>query len=517
MKTKLLSILIWIMLTCYAINSNAQANTQLSNLVSPTKINQNLLPNTDNIRDLGSGTKTWRNLYLWGSVHLGGATFLAGGSNTAVGYYVLSSNTTGFNNTAAGYEALYSNEIGRYNTAIGYGTLYSNETGDYNTANGSSSLRHNTTGHENTAIGYQALYNSNAFSNLVAVGDHSLYYLSSGIGRCTAVGSEAGYSNTTGGDNTYLGYHAGNTVTTGSSNTMIGYGTDAYSGGLTNTTALGNFAITTASNQVRIGNSSVTSIGGYEPWTNLSDVRFKKNVKENVPGLAFINQLHAVTYIMDVTKLRSFLGEDMQGQTTTEGKTVLEKNPEAEAMIQKGIQEKEKIIRTGFVAQEVEEAAKRIGYDFSGVDKPANEHTPYGLRYSEFVVPLAKAVQELSQQNDDLKKQNEEFKSRLDKIEAALALQTQNVELGKNAKLEQNVPNPYSTTTTISYSLPSNTHNAYINFYASNGAFLKSVKLAGTGKGTINVTANELPSGAYRYSLIIDGKVVASKQMAQAK
>ena len=104
----------------------------------------------------------------------------------------------------------------------------------------------------------------------------------------------------------------------------------------------------------------------------------------------------------------------------------------------------------------------------------------WGLRYGDFVVPLVKAVQELSQQNDDLKKQNDELKSRLDKIEAALALQTQNVELGRNAKLEQNVPNPYSTTTTISYYLPSNTHNAYINFYASNGAFLKSVKLSGS-------------------------------------
>jgi trimeric autotransporter adhesin len=207
----------------------------------------------------------------------------------------------------------------------------------------------------------------------------------------------------------------------------------------------------------------------------------------------------------------------MQEQTTTKGKTAREKNPEAEALIQKGIHEKEKIIHTGFVAQEVEEAAKKIGYDFSGVNKPQNEHTPYGLRYSEFVVPLVKAVQELSQQNDDLKKQNEQLKSKLDKVEAALALQPQNIELGKNAKLEQNVPNPYSTSTTISYYLPANTHNAYINFYASNGAFLKSVKLSGSGNGTININANELPSGAYRYSLIIDGKVVETKQMVQAK
>lgn len=83
--------------------------------------------------------------------------------------------------------------------------------------------------------------------------------------------------------------------------------------------------------------------------------------------------------------------------------------------------------------------AKKLNYDFSGVDKSGKI---WGLRYGDFVVPLVKAVQELSQQNDDLKKQNDALKSRLDKIEAALALQTQNVELGKNAKLEQNVPNP---------------------------------------------------------------------------
>jgi hypothetical protein len=182
--------------------------------------------------------------------------------------------------------------------------------------------------------------------------------------------------------------------------------------------------------------------------------------------------------------------------------------------IDEGKNDIEKIQFTGFLAQDVDKAAQKLSYDFSGVDKTGKI---WGLRYGDFVVPLVKAVQELSLQNDDLKKQNDELKSRLDKIEAALALQTQDVDLGKNAKLEQNVPNPYSTTTTISYSLPLNTRDAYINFYASNGALLKSVKLAGTGKGTINVNANELTSGAYRYSLMIDGKAVETKQMVQGK
>ena len=57
--------------------------------------------------------------------------------------------------------------------------------------------------------------------------------------------------------------------------------------------------------------------------------------------------------------------------------------------------EAKSVIRyTGFLAQEVETAAKSSGFDFSGVDAPKNDQDLYGLRYSEFVVPLVKAVQE---------------------------------------------------------------------------------------------------------------------------
>ena len=54
----------------------------------------------------------------------------------------------------------------------------------------------------------------------------------------------------------------------------------------------------------------------------------------------------------------------------------------------------EEMVQTGFIAQEVEQAAQQTGYHFSGIDKPKNENDLYGLRYAEFVVPLVKAVQE---------------------------------------------------------------------------------------------------------------------------
>src|SRR6266542_4036758 len=492
MKTKCYLCIAFSFLTgLFLQRANAQANRELSNLVSPTKVNQSLLPNNDNTRNLGSATRSWKDVYLDGSLYLAGLRFLSNGGNLfGLNVFIGSSaglnTTTGINNTAGGHVALFKNTTGSKNTAVGYAALYNNTTGEYNAANGYEALNSNTFGDANTANGSYTLY-----------------------------------SNTTGNYNTADGGSAGSYNDMNTNCTFIGYDADQIvSTDFTNSTALGNTSRITASNQVRIGNSSVTSIGCYEPWTNLSDGRFKKNVKDNVPGLAFINELRAITYTIDVTSLTNFVDKDRQDKIMrAEGKTVREKNPEAEALIQKGIQEKEKMIRTGFVAQEVEEAAKRIGYDFSGVDKPKNEHTPYGLRYSEFVVPLVKAVQELSKQNDDLKEENEELKSRLDKIEA-IVFQSQSplqhAELGMAAKLVQNIPNPFNGTTTINYYLPANKGNAYINFYTSSGALLKSVKVS-DNSGTLTVKANELPSGVYQYALVVDAKVVDRKQMVQGK
>jgi hypothetical protein len=60
------------------------------------------------------------------------------------------------------------------------------------------------------------------------------------------------------------------------------------------------------------------------------------------------------------------------------------------------------MLRSGFIAQDVEAAARSVGYDFSGVCAPKNEDDFYGLRYAEFVVPLVKSVQELKQMVDEL-------------------------------------------------------------------------------------------------------------------
>ena len=356
-----------------------------------------------------------------------------GSDNTAVGMDAMFSNTVGFVNTAFGFATMFSNTTGSFNTAIGEFSMHDNTTGNSNTSLGNFSLQFNTTGSSNTAIGNQAiklnttgvnntatgfaaLFNNSAGGNNTATGVNSLLSNTTGS-QNTAMGSFSLQANTTGsnnvaiginafinnidgGGNTVLGNFAGDLAKNDNSNTFIGFGANNTSGiALRNSTALGNGTAITANNQVRVGNAVVTSIGGQVSWSTFSDGRYKKNVQQNVPGILFIMKLKPVTYHLDAHALNNFF------------KT--KSSPGDDVMLSA----KEKIIYSGFIAQDVEKAATEAGYDFSGVDKPKNEKDIYSLRYAEFVVPLVKAVQEQQQMIIDLQKQLDTLLKRVEQLE----------------------------------------------------------------------------------------------------
>ncbi len=355
----------------------------------------------------------------------------SGYNNTALGSWTLYKNTLGFSNCAFGYYALSENTTGDYNIAIGEKSLYHN-TASYNTAIGHESMLVNTSGENNTAVGYQSLndnlavdentamgaksaYNTrtggfnSAFGSSAmytnysgnynsAFGQHSLYYNNSGNYN-TATGCQAMYKTTSGYNNTAVGYKAMWDNTTGDYNTAIGYdaGPGSSYSNLTNSTALGRGATNTSSNQVRIGNSSVGSIGGYQPWSLLSDGRFKKQIRhDKVVGLDFILKLQPVTYQLDILALDKFLGKENQENNTKEVADSYQ---------------------SGFIAQQVEAAANETGYEFSGIDAPKNDNDHYSLRYSMFVVPLVKAVQEQQQMIDEQNSTIEKLVKRLEVLE----------------------------------------------------------------------------------------------------
>jgi trimeric autotransporter adhesin len=534
---KKLSAYLIITVFAFAIHikvSAQSANTSLSNLTSPTKINVNLLPDKDKVRNLGSGGKAWRNLYLDSAVYFNNVKFLsytnaaantatgfyalssnpyggyniangyaalsrttAGSANAATGAYALYSNTAGSYNTANGYEALYANTTANNNVAIGYSALGSNQTGYNNTATGADALSSNFSGRQNTAVGYQALLENNESFN-------------------TGIGSYALYLTTASQYNTAIGYAAGDSYNNGYNNVFCGANTDVNGSGYYNVIAIGQGTICTGSSQVTMGNGATGSYRAYANWSNISDGRFKKNIKENVPGLAFINKLQPITYTLDATGIDNFLHANQSQDKQISG--------QVKAVMSKALAEKEKVTYTGFIAQDVEKAAKSLSYDFSGVDAAKNDKDLYGLRYAEFVVPLVKAVQELSAKNDSLQEQNDAFEQRIEKLEsvmnvnqsAANSLSTVNSKLS-TASLQQNIPNPFTNSTTISYSIPQAYSSAKIIITDKNGIALKQISLNTKGKGNVQVDASTFAAGAYQYSLYVDGRLIDTKQMIATK
>lgn len=456
-----------------------------------------------------------------------GFAMTTGNSNTANGYQALYYNTTGSWNTVSGYQAMYNNTTGNDNAANGYLALYSNTTGEYNIAIGIEALYKNSTGSQNEATGYQSLfYNTTGAANAAygfyalnyntvgnfntATGNYSLSYNKTGEGNL-ANGYQALFHNNSTGYNTAVGMQALSTITTGSYNTALGANTNLNTNSLSNSTVIGYNTNGTASNQVRIGNSSITSIGGYANWTNISDGRVKKNIKENVPGLDFINQLKPVTYNLDLNLADKIIQRPQIKDST--GNTA---KPSQEEMVSR--EAKMQVLYTGFIAQDVEKAAKSLNYNFSGVDVPKNDKDLYGLRYAEFVVPLVKAVQELSNQNDELKQELNDLKT------IVLSLQQQSSTNGfvqpstkiagiSSASLEQNAPNPFNNITTISYNLPATFSTAKIIVTDKTGKTVKEIIVNGSGKGTIQLDAATLSSGAYQYSLYVNSKLIDTKQM----
>lgn len=268
--------------------------------------------------------------------------------------------------------------IDNSNIGIGSSALSSSVlTGGNNIAIGRYSLLNNSTGFDNTVIGNQALQATNTgYSN-------------------TSVGYRAGYANTTGNQNVFIGNYAGNPGSIGGNNNVscvfIGHNAGSGLSSYTNAVAIGSNATINANNKIRLGNTSVTVIEGQVGFTT-SDARFKSNVQNNAPGLAFIQRLRPVTYNFEYSKYSSFLGE---------------KNMDTEAL--RGRDAKREM---GLIAQEVEAAAKASGLDVSNlVHAPESESDNYSVAYGQLVVPLIKAVQEQQAQIEALKKEVAELKT----------------------------------------------------------------------------------------------------------
>ena len=366
--------------------------------------------------------------------------YATGTGNTAIGARAIGSNALGSGLTAVGYKSLFGNKSASNNVGLGYESLMSNTYGAKNIAVGTSALYTQSYANANTAwdtnnigVGFESLYTNNPTSNTngmdnIGMGSRTLRGNTTGS-RNIAVGTLALNANTTGDQNTAIGNAAMSANVNGADNVAVGRNALLNQIGGNNNTCIGNYVYPTSgtsvsnytgigynvggggslSNMVELGNGSVTAIRAQVTGiTAYSDRRIKNNIQENVPGLEFISKLRPVTYNIDLHKQNEIIYRNKTGADADwDGKYDIEK-----------------IKQTGFIAQEVAQAAQAANYEFNGVDVPKNPEDLYSVNYTSFVVPLVKAIQEQQQQIESLKTQldaqqqiNQELMKRLEKLE----------------------------------------------------------------------------------------------------
>ena len=145
---------------------------------------------------------------------------------------------------------------------------------------------------------------------------------------------------------------------------------------------------------------------------------------------------------------------------------------------------------------------------------------------------LAAANEQLQNVNADQQEQITSLSSKLDEVmnkmsamEASLsqccsAFQSSDQSAISNLQspiLEQNVPNPFTLTSYIKFYIPSSTKDAMIIVSDANGSVKKQFTRLAPGFGTVNIEAGMLAAGTYQYTLLIDGKVIDTKQLVLTK
>jgi hypothetical protein len=251
-----------------------------------------------------------------------------------------------------------------------------------------------------------------------------------------------------------------------------------------------------------VGN--VFTSGGYYA---ASDQKLKKDIQEIPGAMTLINQLHPKKY--------SYRNDGYYGMMKLPGGT-----------------------QYGLVAQEVEKILPGLVND-TKYDAPMertgapNSESPElrksetiqykALNYTGLIPIMIKGMQE---QEEKLQQQQEQINNQNKKIEELSTLVNQLISMrppAPNSKphndknisaaglLHQNAPNPFHHSTVIHYYVPEKAGKALINFTDVNGILVQSFPALAKGKGQLRIEGGVLLSGSYQYSLIVDGKLIDTK------
>ena len=241
---------------------------------------------------------------------------------------------------------------------------------------------------------------------------------------------------------------------------------------------------------------SAGKTAGNTDWIVFSDKRLKKNIKPFTDGLEEILAMNPVFF--------DYTGEANTCTDETYVGLLAQEMQEIAPYTVKKVQ----VLEDEVIDPETFEVKSATTKEFLSLDNTA-------VRYM-----LVNAIKD---QQEIIEKQA----ARLDKLEKTLDnmlasqsevnntdLTLENVEV---AEIKQNIPNPFNGVTSIEYSIPNDADSASIQFFSTNGQLIKTMKIDHRGVGKLNLNAQDLPSGTYSYSLLVNNKLAATKRMILTK
>ncbi len=189
-------------------------------------------------------------------------------------------------------------------------------------------------------------------------------------------------------------------------------------------------------------------------------------------------------------------------------------------------------LHTGFIAQQIQEIypdmVREITtpgvYDNDGY-KIEDGNTYMGIKYDEMIPVTVKAVQELYatviQQGEMIRELQTQVESCCSSNEERSDVQITGPHEDKIILKNNDVPmlgfaspNPNHGSVGVSYFVPvSNKEDAEILFTDMNGRLINSYKISQFGDGRLIIDTNELSSGQYQYTLIVNGEVISTRKM----
>ena len=236
------------------------------------------------------------------------------------------------------------------------------------------------------------------------------------------------------------------------------------------------------------GDTYVTGVLTAGELTTLSDARYKSNIQQiNSAALTKIAALNPVQYTMASGSAIALANTE---QSDTVSTMIMTTSNEELARANK--------LHYGLLAQEVKALYPELVHeDAAGV---------MSINYTELIPLLIQAVQDLSEQVSALSSSSSTARKQAPKQQEG---NTETIA----ATLYQNTPNPFTEETVISYIVPTEAQQASIYIYNMLGEQLSKYDISAFGDGNVTISANELYAGTFLYSLVVDGKLIDTKQM----